>query len=84
MERHVKEHIVAVGPVEFGVAGMTQREEYLLRAAELYAKAQAERDNIRKPEFENLARAYLRLAKQAERNSRTLHETPPKKEHDQP
>ena len=63
---------------------MTQREEYLLRAAELYAKAQAERDNIRKPEFENLARAYLRLAKQAERNSRTLHETPPKKEHDQP
>jgi hypothetical protein len=69
MERYVKEHIVAVGPVEFGVAGMTQREEYLLRAAELHAKAQAERDNIRKLEFENLARAYLRLAKQAERNS---------------
>jgi hypothetical protein len=50
---------------------MTQREEYLLRAAELSAKAQAERDNIHKLEFENLARAYLRLAKQAERNSQT-------------
>jgi hypothetical protein len=71
MERYGKKHIVAVGPVAFGVAGMTHREEYLLRAAELSAKAQAERENIRKLEFENLARAYLRLAKQAERNSQT-------------
>jgi hypothetical protein len=63
---------------------MTQREEYLLRAAELSAKAQAERDNIHKLEFENLARAYLRLAKQAERKSQTnIVATPPNKERDQ-
>ena len=71
MERYVKKHIVPVGAVAFGVAGMTQREEYLLRAAEPSAKAQARRDNMRKLEFENLARAYLRLAKQAEPNSQT-------------
>ena len=71
MERYVKKHIVAVGPVAFGAAGMTQREEYLLRAAELSAKAQAERDNIHKLEFENLARAYLRLANQSDRTSQT-------------
>jgi hypothetical protein len=34
--------------------------------------AQAEADYADKIEFENLARAYLRLAKQAERNSQTI------------
>jgi hypothetical protein len=57
-----------------GFAGMTRRKEYLLRAAELSAKAQAENDHARKIEFQNLARAFLRLAElrlaeQAERNS---------------
>jgi hypothetical protein len=68
-----------------GVCGMTQREEYLLRAAELSARAQAEGDSARKAEFENMARAYLRLAEQAERNSLTdiVYETPPKKDRDQ-
>jgi hypothetical protein len=47
---------------------MTQREQYLLRAAELSAKAQTESAGAGKFEFENLARAYLRLAEQAERN----------------
>jgi hypothetical protein len=47
---------------------MTQRELYLLRAAELSAKAQTESAGAGKFEFENLARAYLRLAEQAERN----------------
>ena len=85
LERYVKKHIVAVGPVEFGVEGMTQREEYLLRAAELSARAQAESDAARKDEFENLARAYLRLAEQAKRNSLAdiVYETPPKKGRDQ-
>ena len=71
-----------MGPVEFGVEGMTQREEYLLRAAELSARAQAA---ARKDEFENMARAYLRLAEQAKRNSLTdiVYETPPKKGRDQ-
>jgi hypothetical protein len=67
-----------------GSEGMTQREEYLLRAAELSARAQAESDAARKVEFENMARAYLRLAEQAERNSLTdiVYETPPKKDRD--
>ena len=48
------------------------------------SKAQAERDNIHKLEFENLARAYLRLAKQTERKSQTnIVATPPNKERDQ-
>ena len=74
-----------MGPVEFGVEGMTQREEYLLRAAELSARAQTERDVARKDEFENMARAYLRLAEQAKRNSLAdiVYETPPKKDGDQ-
>jgi hypothetical protein len=63
---------------------MTARQEYLLRAAELSAKAQVENDRARKTEFQNLARAYLRLAEQAERNSHTdiVYETPRKKDSD--
>ncbi|MGB8608951.1 hypothetical protein [Bradyrhizobium sp.] len=64
---------------------MTSRQGYLLRAAELSAKAQAENDHARKVEFQNLARAFLRLAEQAERNSHTeiAYETPPKKDGNQ-
>jgi hypothetical protein len=60
---------------------MIPRQEYLLRAAELSAIAQAENDHARKVEFQNLARAFLRLAEQAERNSQTdiVYETPPKR-----
>ena len=47
--------------------------------------AQAETDRADKVEFENLARAYLRLAEQADRNSRTdiVYETPSKKDRNQ-
>ena len=47
--------------------------------------AQAETDRADKVEFENLARAYLRLAEQAERNSQgnIIYETPPKKDRNQ-
>jgi hypothetical protein len=62
---------------------MTARDEYLLKAAELSAMAQAETDRADKVEFENLARAYLRLAEQAERNSQVVSETPLKKDRDQ-
>ena len=60
---------------------MIPRQQYLLRAAELSAKAQAENDHARKAEFQNLARAFLRLAEQSERNSHTdiVYETTPKK-----
>jgi len=47
---------------------MSSRDEYLLRAAELSALAQVETYLADKLEFENLARSYLRLAEQAERN----------------
>ena len=71
-EQYVKRHIVRVGAAQVWRSGefnMTGREEYLLRAAELDALAQVEQDPADRLEFENLARAYLRLAKQAERNS---------------
>ena len=64
---------------------MIPRQQYLLRAAELNARAQAENDHARKVEFQNLARAFLRLAKQSERNSHTdiVYERRPKKDSDQ-
>jgi hypothetical protein len=71
-----KNTLYGLGPHKFGVAGtlyMTPRDEYLLKAAELSAMAQAEIDRTDKVEFEILARAYLRLAEQAERNSRADH-----------
>jgi len=46
--------------------------------------AQIETDPADKLEFENLARAYLRLARQAERNSQIdiVYETPPEEKPD--
>ena len=41
---------------------MGPRQEHLLRAAELSAMEQTETDPADKLEFQNLARAYLRLA----------------------
>ena len=63
---------------------MVPRDAYLLRAAEFSAMAQTEMDSTSKLEFESLARAYLRLAKQAERNSQTdiVYETPTEKKRD--
>jgi hypothetical protein len=82
-----KDTLYGLGPHKFGVAGtlyMTARDEYLLRAAGLSAKAQAETDRANKVEFENLARAYLRLAEQAERNSQAdIVSAPLKKDRDQ-
>ena len=43
--------------------------EYRNKAAELSAKARAEKVPALKAEFEALALSYLRLAEQAERNS---------------
>ena len=48
---------------------MIQRDAYLMKAAYLFVKAGAERDLSLKAEFETMARAYLRLADQAERNA---------------
>jgi hypothetical protein len=58
---------------------MIPHQEHL-RAAEL--SAQAENEHARKDEFQFLARAFLRLAEQAERNKHTdiVYETPPKRD----
>ena len=80
-----KIHCIVWDSTGSGFEGMIPRQGYLLRAAELSAKAQAENDHARKVEFQNLARAFLRLAEQAKRNSHAdiVYETPPKKDGDQ-
>jgi hypothetical protein len=50
---------------------MASGDDYLVRAAELLAKAERESDPEKRTEFENLGLAFLRLAEQARRNSRT-------------
>jgi len=61
---------------------MDRRDAYLFKAAELSELARNERYSVLKVEFENLARAYLRLADLAERNSHpdTVYEMPPKED----
>jgi hypothetical protein len=63
---------------------MTAGDHYRNKAVEFRAKAQVESDLKRKAEFEHLARAYLRLADQAERNSHldVAYETPTTKDDD--
>jgi hypothetical protein len=58
---------------------MTPADEYIIKAGDLAALARAERDPFQKAEYERLLAFYLRLADQAERNSRTdvVYETPP-------
>jgi hypothetical protein len=61
---------------------MDRRDAYLFKAAELSELARNENYAVLKVEFENLARAYLRLADQAERNSHPdlFYDMPPKNE----
>ena len=56
---------------------MSMRDEYLTRAAEFFARARC--DTSQRVEFENLAKSYLRLAVQADRNSHldVAYESPP-------
>lgn len=62
---------------------MTPGDEYRVKAAELRAQALHEIDPQTKADREALAAAYLRLAEQAESNSKTdvVYETPPLKDH---
>ena len=57
---------------------MKRWDDYRVRAAELHARAACENDPASKTELESLARSYLRLAEQAEQNSRLdlTYETP--------
>ncbi len=61
---------------------MTTGDDYRVKAAELRARARSETDPAIGAELESLARAYLRLAEQAERNSQLdlSYETPPRKD----
>jgi hypothetical protein len=63
---------------------MTAGDHYRGKAVEFRAKALVDSDPKRKAEFEHLARAYLRLAEQAERNSHldVTYETPATKDDD--
>ncbi|HKA78052.1 MAG TPA: hypothetical protein VKD19_13200 [Pseudolabrys sp.] len=60
---------------------MASGEDYVLKAAEFRALAEAETNPKVRNEFEQLARAYLRLAGQAKRNVETdiTYEPPPPK-----
>ena len=49
---------------------MNSCDEYRLKAAELSARAACETDPQIQAELESLARSYMRLAMQAEQNSR--------------
>ena len=57
-------------------------DQYRMKAAELDAAARCETNARLRAEFEHLARAYRRLAEQAEQNGRThvFFETPTLKE----
>jgi len=57
---------------------MNSWDEYRVKAAELTARAACEADAQIKADLENLAQSYLRLALQAEQNSRLdlSYETP--------
>ncbi len=60
---------------------MASGEDYVLKAAEIRSLAEAETNPKVRNEFEQLARAYLRLAGQAKRNVETdiTYEPPPPK-----
>ena len=57
---------------------MTPWDQYRIKAAEFHARAACENSPTLKTELESLARSYLRLAEQAEQNSRLdlTYETP--------
>ena len=60
---------------------MTSGDDYLLKSGEILARAEAESDPQARAELQSLARAYLRLASQAKRNTEfdvTYEPAPPK------
>ena len=57
---------------------MSSPDEYRIKAAELSAAARKETNLAIQMELENIARGYLRLAEQADKNAKTdmVYETP--------
>jgi hypothetical protein len=72
--RHVRVSAGTVGTMNAG-------DNYSAKALALLAKAEVEKDPELAAEFENLARSFLLLAEQAERNTHfdISYETPPPK-----
>jgi hypothetical protein len=66
---------------DIGHPPMSMRDHYRTKAAEFHARARNEYDTKARHEYENLARQYLRLAEQAERNEFVdlVYEPPPPK-----
>jgi hypothetical protein len=64
---------------------MTSADDYRAKATAFMARSRLEPDAFRRSDFERLAFSYLRLAEEADRNSKTdiVYETPPL-EPDQP
>ena len=50
---------------------MTASDQYRTLAAKLRAKARNEMSSVLRAEWEHLAQCYIRLARQADENSRT-------------
>jgi hypothetical protein len=48
---------------------MSMRDHYRTRAAEFHARAQNESDQMVRREYENLAKQFLHLAKEADRDA---------------
>jgi hypothetical protein len=63
---------------------MTIGDNYLSKAVEFFGLADAEKKPSKRRDFENMARAYMRLYEQARRNQRTdvVYEPPPPKLND--
>jgi len=60
---------------------MTRADQYRVRAAELHAEAKCQTNPKLRADLDNLARVYLLLAEQADRNSQldvTYEPAPPK------
>ena len=59
---------------------MSMRDHYRTRAAEFHARARMESDHWNRRQFESLAKQYLRLAEQADRDTADwIYEPPPRK-----
>jgi len=65
---------------------MTKADHYRTRAAEFAALSYKEKNPARQLEYAKMAKSYLRLAEQADRNSETnvVYETPARSEFPSP
>jgi hypothetical protein len=77
----IRERILQRAVLRHEEDAMALAQDYRLKAAEFHARARSELGPLLRLQYENLARAYLRLAEQADRNGVThlVYEPPPPK-----